>query len=68
MDAVSVKNELIKLTGPAVGEVQRLLAAEADPADMGLRLGIKGGGCSSRYRIRSIFFFFSLVKKGCYKY
>jgi|TARA_B110000037_G_C16805644_1_gene377396 iron-sulfur cluster assembly protein len=46
MDAVSVKNELIKLTGPAVGEVQRLLAAEADPADMGLRLGIKGGGCS----------------------
>ena len=46
MAAVEMKNELIKLTDSAVGEVQRLLAAEADPADMGLRLGIKGGGCS----------------------
>ena len=44
--AVEMKNELIRLTDSAVGEVRRLLAAEADKADMGLRLGIKGGGCS----------------------
>jgi len=46
MAAVEMKNELIKLTNAAVGEVRRLLAAEDDASNMGLRLGIKGGGCS----------------------
>ena len=44
--AVEMKNELIKLTDSAVEEVRRLLSDEADQSDMGLRLGIKGGGCS----------------------
>ena len=44
--SIEMKNELIKLTDSAVEEVQRLLASEADKSDMGLRLGIKGGGCS----------------------
>lgn len=37
---------LITLTAPAQAEVRRLLAAEPREGDIGLRLGIKGGGCS----------------------
>ena len=38
------ENQLINITDSALNEVRRLLLSE-DP-DYGLRLGIKGGGCS----------------------
>lgn len=38
-------HEVVTLTDAAVVEVRRLLSAE-DKAGMGLRLGVKGGGCS----------------------
>jgi len=38
-------DKLVELTPTAQTEVKRLIAAENKP-DMGLRLGIKGGGCS----------------------
>ena len=39
-----LENQLINITDSALNEVRRLLIAE-DP-EYGLRLGIKGGGCS----------------------
>lgn len=39
------KIRVVELTDSARVEVRRLLAEQADPA-FGLRLGIKGGGCS----------------------
>ena len=39
-----LENQLINITDSALNEVRRLLLSE-DP-DYGLRLGIKGGGCS----------------------
>ena len=39
-----LENQLINITDSALNEVRRLLRAE-DP-EYGLRLGIKGGGCS----------------------
>ena len=39
-----LENQLINITDSALNEVRRLLLAE-DP-EYGLRLGIKGGGCS----------------------
>ena len=39
-----LENQLINITDSALNEVRRLLPSE-DP-DYGLRLGIKGGGCS----------------------
>jgi iron-sulfur cluster assembly protein len=41
-----VLNESIELTEKAAAEVQRLKAANSIPADHGLRLSVKGGGCS----------------------
>ncbi len=41
-----VLNESIELTEKAAGEVARLKAANNIPADHGLRLSVKGGGCS----------------------
>ena len=40
-----VTDKLVELTPTAQEEVKRLIAAEAKP-NLGLRLGIKGGGCS----------------------
>jgi iron-sulfur cluster assembly protein len=37
---------LVQLTDAAKAEVMRLLSEEETPAGIGLRLGIKGGGCS----------------------
>lgn len=37
---------LVTLTPTAQDEVRRLLSQEERPAQVGLRLGIKGGGCS----------------------
>ena len=37
--------EMIGLTPVAIQEVKRLLAAKSRP-DLGLRVGVKGGGCS----------------------
>jgi len=39
-----LENQLINITDSALNEVRRLLLAEAP--EYGLRLGIKGGGCS----------------------
>ena len=39
------KNRVVQLTDAAQVEVRRLLEEQGDPA-IGLRLGIKGGGCS----------------------
>ena len=39
-----LEDQLINITDSALNEVRRLLLSE-DP-DYGLRLGIKGGGCS----------------------
>ena len=41
----SKPHQVVELTATAQAEVRRLLA-EADDASIGLRLGIKGGGCS----------------------
>jgi iron-sulfur cluster assembly protein len=41
-----VLNESIELTEKAATEVARLKAANNIPADHGLRLSVKGGGCS----------------------
>lgn len=41
-----MSTQLITLTDSAKEEVRRLIASEEDPAGLGLRLGIKGGGCS----------------------
>lgn len=38
-------DKLVEVTPSAQAEVKRLIAAE-NKADLGLRLGIKGGGCS----------------------
>ena len=41
-----VLNESVELTEKAAAEVARLKAANNIPADHGLRLSVKGGGCS----------------------
>jgi iron-sulfur cluster assembly accessory protein len=40
-----VTNNFVKITPKACVEVKRLVAAEGKPG-IGLRLGVKGGGCS----------------------
>ena len=42
---VGLTEKLVELTQSAQAEVKRLIAAEEKP-NLGLRLGIKGGGCS----------------------
>ncbi len=39
-------NEEITLTGKAIAQVKKLKAEHDIPEDHGLRLGVKGGGCS----------------------
>ncbi|MCB9683255.1 MAG: iron-sulfur cluster assembly accessory protein [Alphaproteobacteria bacterium] len=51
MDATYDEGKLIHLTPSAQAEVRRLLG-EADNAGKGLRLGIKGGGCSGLTYVR----------------
>ncbi len=46
MVVVTPKEKLINLTESAQKEVVRLLSEEDDDKHLGLRLGIKGGGCS----------------------
>lgn len=36
----------VTLTHEACGEIRRMLEKESDPKDLGLRLMVKGGGCS----------------------
>lgn len=40
------QEEMITLTPKAIAEVRRLMADNAIPEAHGLRLGVKGGGCS----------------------
>ena len=44
--AVRITNEEISLTEKAVAQVRRLMAQENIPATHGLRVSVKGGGCS----------------------
>ena len=44
MNLATLENQLINITDSALNEVRRLLLAESP--EYGLRLGIKGGGCS----------------------
>lgn len=43
---VSTAKNPVSLTASAVTEVKRLIVAEQVSADQGLRIGVKGGGCS----------------------
>jgi iron-sulfur cluster assembly protein len=42
----SVASYPVALTEGAVSEIKRLIASEKIPEDLGLRVGVKGGGCS----------------------
>ena len=42
---MSVASDFVKITPKASEEVKKLIAAENNP-EIGLRLGVKGGGCS----------------------
>lgn len=42
----NVSKNPVTLTASAVKEMKRLLADDQVPADYGLRVGVKGGGCS----------------------
>lgn len=50
MKEVLSENEIqarpVTLTDGAMGEIKRLLATQSIPAEHGLRVGVKGGGCS----------------------
>lgn len=41
-----VSNAPVTLTATAINELKRLLVAEQVPESNGLRVGVKGGGCS----------------------
>lgn len=43
---VSTAKNPVSLTSAAIAEVKRLIVAEKVSADQGLRIGVKGGGCS----------------------
>ncbi len=40
------ERQMITVTSKAISEVKRLMAQENDAENAGLRVGIKGGGCS----------------------
>lgn len=40
------KTESIKLTDGAITQLKRIMQEQKVPADYGLRVGVKGGGCS----------------------
>ncbi|MBK6482203.1 MAG: iron-sulfur cluster assembly accessory protein [Chitinophagaceae bacterium] len=42
----TVSNAPVSLTATAINELKRLLIAEQVPESNGLRVGVKGGGCS----------------------
>lgn len=42
----TVSNAPVTLTATAINELKRLLVAEQVPESNGLRVGVKGGGCS----------------------
>ncbi len=42
---MAVSSQFVKITPKAIEEVKRLIQAEGKP-EIGLRLGVKGGGCS----------------------
>lgn len=42
----TVSNAPVTLTASAINELKRLLIAEQVPENNGLRVGVKGGGCS----------------------
>ena len=42
----TVSNAPVTLTATAINELKRLLIAEQVPESNGLRVGVKGGGCS----------------------
>lgn len=46
MSAVKTSIEPIVLTEGAVSQLQRIRASQNVPEDHGLRVGVKGGGCS----------------------
>src|SRR3972149_7103303 len=47
VETTSVKvNEEITLTDKAINEVKKIKAENQIPEDFGLRIGVKGGGCS----------------------
>lgn len=41
-----VKKQPVTLTETAIAEIRRLLTDDQIPAEQGLRVGVKGGGCS----------------------
>jgi iron-sulfur cluster assembly protein len=43
---ISVAQAPVSFTGEAINEIKRLEVAENVPQDFGLRVGVKGGGCS----------------------
>ncbi len=46
MEMTGVNTEMILITDRALAELKRIREAENIPADKGLRVGVKGGGCS----------------------
>lgn len=46
MQVHNATEQLVTVTDSAQVEVRRLLSSEDNPPGIGLRLGIKGGGCS----------------------
>ena len=44
---------MVTLTPPAIDEVKRLIAKEQKP-NLGLRIGVKGGGCSGLTYVLSL--------------
>jgi len=50
--AVDQEAEIIRVSDRALAELRDIFAAEAPPSDVGLRLGVVGGGCSGlQYRM-----------------
>ena len=46
MAEVTTDTAPIKITGNAVTQLQRIMKDQEVPSDYGLRIGVKGGGCS----------------------
>lgn len=46
MSEVATKIEPIKLTETAIVQLKRIMKEQSVPQDYGLRVGVKGGGCS----------------------
>ena len=46
MEATTTKQAPIALTGRAAGEIKKIMSSKDIPEGFGLRVGVKGGGCS----------------------